>query len=68
MLEKAIVISNNIAIPNLGWLIFGIILALVGAIGPKVLPEGGRVWTLIFWIGIIVIIIWFILLALSLCC
>ena len=69
LLEKAIVLTHSdIAVPNLGLLILGIVLALIGVILPKVIPEGNRAWLAIFWIGIIIIVIWFILLALSFCC
>jgi len=69
LLEQVIVSGGpTIVIPYLGLLIFGIILAVIGYIGPRIAPEGGRIWTVIFWIGILLIIIWVILFLISLCC
>jgi len=66
-LQQAIVATGgpNIAIPYIGLLILGIVLAILGwAIG-KATPRGQPLWTIMFWLGIACIIIWIILLILS---
>jgi len=51
---------------DVGLLIVGIILIVIGAIMPNFLPQGGKGWYALIVIGVIVVVIWLILLLLSL--
>lgn len=67
-LQQAIITTGgpNLVVPWLGLLIAGIFMMIIGwALGRAGAP-GQPLWTIIFWLGVACLIIWFILLILSL--
>lgn len=63
IMQQVISFGNNI------WLlIVGIILIVLGAAMPSILPAGGKGWYALLIIGIICVIIWLVLLILGIVC
>lgn len=57
MLEVIQQLGNNISL-----LIIGIILIVIGAVGPMFAPQGGKGWYALLIIGIVVVVVWLVLL------
>ena len=64
MLESAIQVITGIG-TNIGLLVIGIIMIVIGAVGPMFAPQGGKGWYAILVIGIIVVVVWLVLLLVS---
>lgn len=56
-LELAISVGSN-----LGLLILGVVLIILGVMLPKPIPQGALAWTILLIIGVICVVVWIILL------